>query len=459
MTTEKRTGSNVWIRGHGSYIRRASRTKRALAVATDLPIHFLAPFISVFFFNQPPLPELWIIGLWLAWSGLVHFGPKHLLGTTVGGWIWGIRTFEDRGTLESASGFTIRFSSWVLLGVSLYVSTLMLQTTLMFHPMLQRAPIVEIPAFSPPESEDKLWTELSFYFATGSFPRQIEGEAVWYLLPYGKGPPGHFPPLVVSRLPRERGRLLIEGPRTPGALRNKRELIRNCLASRAPDLRLSPECLQVRRELLRRHTTDMLPSGKSPTTWEIAWFEVAAAPGSPPLRGAELPMGVRLTAKSGTELVHRFILINARGQQQVISLESRATPESVQGDLPLLEKIIGGLVLHDTLDRPLAWVNHRLSLTNFGTIRGGGKLDKLSHAAALLISKATVDPGDPDTYFELAGVSLVMLKRAGRGLDSETVGSVSRPQAFAAQKFMRDVAADDPRNRQLEQMLLDLKGF
>jgi len=184
-----------------------------------------------------------------------------------------------------------------------------------------------------------------------------------------------------------------------------------------------------------------------------------AAPGSPALRGAELPMGVRLTARTGTELVHRFILISERGQQQVISLESRATAESAQGDLSLLEKIIGSLVMHDSLDRPLAWVDHRLSLTNFGTIRGGGKLDKLAHGAALLISKATVDPADPDTYFELAGVSLVMLKKAGKGLDSETVGSVSRPQAFAAQKFMRDVAADDPRNQQLEQMLLELKGF
>jgi hypothetical protein len=459
MTTEKHSGSIVWVRGQGSYIRRASRTKRMLAVATDLPFHLLIPFISVFFFNQPPLPEWSILALWVTWWGLVHWGAKHLFGITVGSWIWGLRTFEDRGTLERATGFTVRFSSWVLLAVSLYVSALMLQTTLMFHPMLQRAPIVEIPAFSPPESEEKQWTELSFYFATGSFPRQTEGEAVWYLLPYGKGPPGHFPPVVVSRLPRERGRLLIEGPRTPEPLRNRRELIRNCLASHAPDLRLSPECLQVRRELLLRHTTDMLPSGKSPTRWEIAWFEVAAAPGSPPPRGAELPIGVRLTARTGAELVHRFILINARGQQQVISLESRARPDSAQGDLPLLEKIVGSIVLHESLERPLAWIDHRLNLTNYGTIRGGGDLDKLAHGAALLISKATVDPGDPDTYFELAGVSLVMLKKAGKGLDSETVGSVSRPQAFAAQRFMRDVAEDDPRNQQLEQMLLELKGF
>ncbi len=458
MTTRKDSSSQVLVRGYGSYTGRARRSKRVLALVTDLPLHLLAPFLSVFFLNQPPLPELHILAAWIGFSLLIHFIPRHFFGATVGGWIWGLRTFDDRGTLERATGAATRLSSWVLLLVSVQVSIGMLQSILMFHPMLRQASITALPEFSPQDTEEKDWSDLSFYFVTGSFPRQVNGEAVWYLLPYGKGPPGRFPPLVIARLPHEAGRLLIEGPRTPERLRGKRGLVRSCLTSPAPDLRLSPECLLVRRELLQRHTTDMLPSGKSPTTWELAWFEVQPGPGRVP-REVEIPIGVRLTARSGTELVHRFILVHSSGRQQTISLETRATRDQPNGDLPLLEKVVRSLLVHETLDQPLAWVDLRLSRTNYGAIRGGGNLAKLAHGAALLISKATVDPADREAYFELAGLSLVLLKKAGKGLDSETVGSVSRPQAMAVQKFMRDVAIDDPRNAQLEQMLRDTKGF
>ena len=170
-------------------------------------------------------------------------------------------------------------------------------------------------------------------------------------------------------------------------------------------------------------------------------------------------MGVYLSARRGSELLHRYVLITRSGQVQALSIEARATPELPNGDATPLEQVVRSLVIHPDLALSREFIDQRIEATNFAAIRGGGRLEKLGQAAMLLASKASVSPADPSTYFEFGGLAMVMLRRSAQSLDSETVAAVSRPQAIAARKFMQDVAAGDPRNAQLEQMLQELRKF
>ena len=170
-------------------------------------------------------------------------------------------------------------------------------------------------------------------------------------------------------------------------------------------------------------------------------------------------MGLQLSARRGSEILYRYLLITRAGQVQALSLEARATPELPDGDSSPLDQIVRNLILRADLTPSRSWIDEQLQATNFAAIRGGGRLEKLGNAAMLLASKASVSPGDPETYFELAGLSMVMLRKSAQSLDSETVAAIARPQAIASKKFMQDVAPGDPRNAQLEQMLQDLRKF
>lgn len=461
MTKETGSDLHLSVRGHGSFVGRPRPLKRLLALLTDFPLHLLAPFVGIFFFNQSPLPHPLVAGLWILWVALVHFVQRRFFGRTLGERVWGLQYFEGRGLLEQrpADG-GVQAAAFVLTGSALLVATLMLQTILLFHPVLRQASPALVPQFAITNTEAtgnqlQEWTRLPFYFATGDFPVSVDGSPVWYQLPYSRGLPNRFPLKVRIRLPREGSQLILEAPRTPEGLRKRRHEVRTCLTSARTWTRLSFDCLVLRRALLRRHALEMKPGGRSPVRWEMDWFEADR----PELTADQSPMGVRLTARNGNELIHRFILLTGDGQHQAMTLETRADALRPDGDLPLLERLIGSLSLQTDLTASRQLINDRLASLQPQVLRSAGELDQLGHASALLISKATVEPSDPDTYYELAGMAMTLLRRSASTPAAELVSAIARPQAIAARKMLQDVAPSDPRNARLEQLLLDLQEF
>ncbi|NDD90784.1 hypothetical protein EBZ37_01680, partial [bacterium] len=61
--------------------------------------------------------------------------------------------------------------------------------------------------------------------------------------------------------------------------------------------------------------------------------------------------------------------------------------------------------------------------------------------------------------FDLAGISLLILKKSLATATPDNIAALARSQTRSAARFMRDVAADDPRNTRLERMLLEISAF
>ena len=447
----------ISVRGVGTYTQRPRWRKRILANLTSLPVYLLAPFTGVFFFNQSPVPSLKVGILWLGWAILIHWAQRRFFGMTLGDRVWGLRLFEGRGLMEKTAGNAFRLSAYLLLIVSLLFSGVMAREILFFHPLFQKAPYLEIAPFDPKSDRSAGWLELAFYSAIGSFPVELQNQPIWYELNYGKGPPSHFPPRVTIRFPQGTPRILLDAPRTPSALRNKRPEIERCLTSEQTVERFTLECLKIRRSLLHLHSNQMTRQYRSPRRWEVSWFQVDN--GALPFE--QRPRGLLLTSQDSHETHYRFVLISEAGQNQSFSLRVAAPSAGPEPspELEILKKIIGSLALHPDMIKPVAWIDEKNARTNLAAIRGGGSLEKLGQAAALLISRATVEPGDPDTYFDLAGISLLILKKSLATATPDNIAALARSQTRSAARFMRDVAADDPRNTRLERMLLEISAF
>jgi hypothetical protein len=334
--------------------------------------------------------------------------------------------------------------------------------TAAFHPMLRQALPVQVPAFSPGPTDGE-WSILPFYLTVAAFPKLWHAQPVWYQLPYVKGPPERFPARVVARLPGIEGRILLEGPRTPEELRGKRDWVKACLTSPDFHVRVAASCMGLRRGLLLRHSRELNPGGKLPSSWGLYWFEVE----NPSLGAESRPMGVYLKAQNSHHEIHRFILLTSDGQAQALSLELPLQPgpggakggETFAPELQMMFQVLGSMSLHPSLAGSRSWADRRLSEIHLEELARKPELHSLGELSALLIAKTSVSPRQADAYFHLAGVSLLLLKKSASTPAAELVSAIARPQVLACQKFMQDVAPGDPRNRQLEQMVLEMKQF
>ncbi len=453
------------IRGYDSFDRKATLPRRVLAHVTDLPVWLALPTVSVLGFGVPPLPGPGMLALWAAWAVVLTGLQWRLAGQTLGERMWGLKHFKGRGCQERKSwSLTFQINSLASLFVSLALTAVMLERMLEFHPMLRDADEVTIPAFEPPAAshpDARRWSVLPFYMTIGAYPRLWKEEPVWYQLPYVKGPPERFPARVLVRLPVSEATLVLEGPRTPEELRGKRDWVRACLTADSMRVRVAPECLKLRRGLLLRHSQEMRPGGSRPSEWGLAWFEVE----NPALGPESRPMGVYLRAVNSHHQVHRFILITSEGQAQAVTLElpvERAPEGSVprlEPELEMMFQLVGSMSLHPTLAGSRSWADRRLSEVKLADVARRPELDRLGELAALLIAKTSVSPRQPDAFYHLAGVSMLLLKKSSKTPAAELVSAIARPQVEASTQFMRDVAPSDPRNRQLEQMLIEVKAF
>jgi len=175
-------------------------------------------------------------------------------------------------------------------------------------------------------------------------------------------------------------------------------------------------------------------------------------------------MGVYLKAENAHHEIHRFILLTADGQAQAMTLELPRNPRALVDpgfapELQMVFQVIGSMSLHPSLAGSRSWADRRLSEIRLEEIARKPELHRLGELSALLIAKTTVSPRQPDAYFHLAGVSLLLLNKSASTPAAELVSAIARPQVLASQRFMFDVAPADPRNRQLEQMVLEMKQF
>ncbi|MFN7684271.1 MAG: hypothetical protein ACK5QT_02545, partial [Oligoflexia bacterium] len=390
---------------------------------------------------------------------------RKLFSRTLGERIWGIKSFKARGTLERKNWhFSHPLQGLLGLGLSLGLSFQCLWQVAQFHPIFKPALDLRLPVFVPPaaqkSAEKSQWSLLPFYLTVGTYPRLWKGEPVWYELPYVKGPPERFPARVVVRLPVSETQIVIEGPRTPEELRGKRPAIKACLQAPSLRVRASLACLGLRQRLLERHTQEMRPGHAPAQQWDLLWFEVQNSEGQN-LDDESRPMGVYLRASNAHHQMHRFVLISSEAQTQALTLELPASGQApgLQPELEMMFKTLGSMSLHPTLAGSRSWADRRLSEIRLSEITQNPELEPLGELAALLIAKTTVSPRAPDAYYHLAGVSMLLLKKSAKTPAAELVSAIARPQVEASVKFMRDVAPQDPRNRPLERMLLEVKQF
>lgn len=460
--------STPQVKGHSSYDLPAPLGRRLLALATDLPTYLLAPVLGVLVLGAPPIPDAPVFAAWAAWAVGIHWLQRLLRGQTLGEQLWGLKSVArapgeaTRLAAQSASQASFRLRAASGLALSLVIAGQMVSKTLEFHPMLREAQVVQIPAFSPAAS-DPHWSVLPFYLAVGAFPKSWNESPVWYQLPYAKGPPERFPARVVLRLAQSDARITLEGPRTPEALRGRRDWVRACLTDPRLSVRLAAQCLGLRRELLLRHSREMRPGGHRPQSWGLYWFEVD----NPQLAEESRAMGVYLKAQEaeqGEAEIHRFILLASDGQAQTITLEMRSgemksSSPALAPEMQMMFQVLGSLSLHPTLAGSRSWADRRLSETKLAEIMRRSEIGPLGELAALLVAKTTVSPRSPEAFYHLAGVSLLLLKKSAKTPAAELVSAVAKPQVLAASRYFADVAPDDPRNRALEQMVLEMKQF
>lgn len=451
----------VNARGYDAYDVKATPTRRVLAHLTDLPTLLAGPVLGVFFLGQAPIPDLPTFLTWILWAAIVLVPQRWFYSRTLGERLWGIRHFKDLGCMEKKSwSLFFQLQSLIALIVSLAFSLQMVLKTAGFHPMLRPALQVQIPTFNPAPTDGE-WSVLPFYLTIAAFPKLWHAQPVWYQLPYVKGPPERFPARVVARLPGVEGRILLEGPRTPEELRGKRDWVKACLTSPEVRVRMAATCMGLRRGLLLRHSRELKPGGSLPRSWGLYWFEVD----NPQLGADSRPMGVYIKAENKTHETHRFILLTSDGQAQAMTLElprSQApggTDATFAPELQMVFQVVGSMSLHPTLAGSRSWADRRLSEIKLEEIARKPELHRLGELAALLIAKTTVSPRQSDAYYHLAGVSLLLLKKSATTPAAELVSAIARPQVAASQRFMMDVAPTDPRNRQLEQMVLEMKQF
>ncbi|MBU6375252.1 MAG: hypothetical protein KGQ59_04600 [Bdellovibrionales bacterium] len=433
------------VRGHATFQKNPTRWKRLLALLADSPIHLLGPVFTTVVLAQPLIPSLKTLLLWMAWSLVFSFGAVLAFGQTFGQRLWGIQR-NEQGTLEVRSNAGKNIGNLLVTTFLIIVSALTTLFLIEYHPMLQRFKLDILEPYRPAETELNFST-LPMYYTLGAFPHLIEGQPVTYQLPYGKGPPDHFPPEILMSLPPSGNRLVISGPRTPKMFRGRRSKIRQCLLTEDFATRFSIRCLRLRHSIFPILTENMIPEGTPARDWSARWIEVGSRVEDSETRA----VGVEISATTPDSTIHRMVLLTPEGSQQNFTLKIRTLTKTPQKDFEVFEKIVRSLEVSSRLEPQLEWLRAQ-------TKDSASPLSSSAESIAKIIAKTTIQPGNPENYFQLSESSLSILKQSAK-TPANTALASAQPQALAALKYLKDVAPSDPRIKTLEQKMLGIQGF
>ena len=277
-----------------------SNEKTITLSVTVVTLSVLLLAASLELMNASPIPKLsWII-IFFGWLGLLILLrariPKNLalsLALCICAWQWGIRS-------------------------------------LFRHPVLQWVESVTLPATLPVNQSEK-WEILPFYFSMAAWPLEFEQESVSYRVPYEKGPPDRFLGHIEVFWKMPKIKVIFEGPKTPSLFQDRwtgeklpREVIHTCLTEVASLFTLRFHCLEMREEMLLRHTREIQAelvgnariSGAVGAEWKMEWLNIA----NPVIPAAQQAQGILITAETKSNAIQRWILITERGSHQSIQL-------------------------------------------------------------------------------------------------------------------------------------------
>lgn len=469
----------VSVVGVSCTTRPATEGVKRFVVATDF---LAAGWVSFVLCNQLGMIPFLTLKYAASWGGIFLCGvllQLFLLPQSLGQWIWQVRRGQgSRGVFQfyqrDGHGLT---DYWISAGKTLALGGVLFLTIgfcVFGHAVWRVGSPAQISPFAvdssalvnwssqrvEPKGERPSWFAAPFFYHLGLWPSQFDDEAVHYSLTYERGPPKRFVGKITAHLGKDRKtQLTIEGPKTPVSEQSQARL-RECFTLRSPSL----SCAFVRFRGIKRHLEEMQEQGAK--SFHVQWFQVSQS--QIPIE--DQTQGIYLTSeftrgrsrkRDAGGIQDRFILVNAAGLHQSLILD-RADDAIGSKAFQLTQQIVGSLRSFRDLDAGRAWVNQELQkvqLAGLNSIQDAAALSlRLAEVQGLLISRVSVEPSHFETYFHLAGTSLLMgtLRGAVDGVPSQR--QIALDNLSAAFRFARDVLPNEPRNDLMNGMLAELKN-
>ncbi len=456
----------------------ASRQLRVLALVFDFFLVSFFCFYCLFIFKIIFFPTVYFLFIFLLVCSIYYFIQKKIFGLTLGERVWRLKTRgSNKKFLYQKDHPTFIEQTGSSLGTAIIclVTFIEIHTTVFNQPLWKKISIWNLEAAIQPPS----WVLLPFFYHMGSWPSSFLDQPIFYTLTYQNGPPKKFVGQIEAHLKDPDILLIIEGPKTPLGVGSQKE-IKNCFIN--PNN--SYNCLSQRYQTLSRHIEEIETLSQSysdhsahSVQWDLQWFQVS----NPSLSPEDQAQGVHLRAsEQGTTSGHfwmqdRFILINSIGIHQTLILnqlnssepETSGILDSRNGQIAyeMLLKTIKTLRSFSDLDAGRAWINRALEMIDLEAIKSnpdtGNLTSELARVQSLLISKISVDPGRIDSYFHLAGTSLLLGSDPKINTQAEPPNNPRRKAALqniqTSYRFAQDILPNDPRINQIENMVQELK--
>ncbi len=455
------------IRGHTQIFRPAPLLFRVLAMVIDLQLLLALTSLLIWSAGIAPYWDARWLGPILALFVFVQIAQLLMFSGTWGQRLLGLRRLDPLSRAKPDS-----FSRWLRSGLfqretlnggtlaqSFFFATLTIalgvgsaHLTIRRHPAWSEAGFRSLEPSFPTAAEQRDWIVAPFFYAIGAWPRVFAGQPVLYSLPYEKGPPKHFVGHIVARWEMPETRLSLEGPWSPPE-RPEPSLVRDCLTEGW--ISRLKTCLSVRTQTLRKHLEEM--SALRPTHWRLEWFEVE----SPSIPPEERARGFLIEASNATHAQARYVLVNAKGVQQAIVLDSAPGRTRSAQARELLDRTIRSLRVGLEIFPGRAWADRELEGIRIAELSKPGRaeefLSRYAEVQTLLLSKVSVDPKSFDAFFHLGGTAILLSRFAKKNRDPE-LSAIAKPLLRNAFRYAQDLAPNDPRTAQLETLWLEVRS-
>ena len=451
--SETQTTPLIDVRGHSILDRPASLKSQIFATLADLGAIFFLSTVVVGVMEITPSPCIKTLSIFLFIAVLYCIPQKLFLGITLGQKFWHLEIIEkkrlrERSSVSVTGLLTSGFFTLVTIGLTVYE----FQKTVLTHPIWLKASLWNLEAYTPPLEH---WQILPFFYSMGAFPKQFQGKPIFFSLPYEAAPPTHFLGHIVSHWTWDSTetsyhtaagiRWIMEGPKTPEPQKTQTQ-IKSCFTQS-----LTYTCFSIKEAVLSRHIREI--RNLSPQSWTLKWFQIVHSS----LPRENQVQGIYLSANSGDWIEDRFIVIHPHGVHQTFILHR---PNNALGEqaFNLAQKIIGSMRSFENLEPGKAWASQELEkiqLDSLSNIQDPLFLEeKFAEIQSLLISRISVDPASLDTYYHLAGTSLLFLKAfSTRNEPYPKIYSLKNIESSA--KYSKDISQHDSKTNLIEDIWQD----
>jgi hypothetical protein len=439
---------DIHVRGHRSFNRPATRTIRFFSTLLDLFIILFITTYALSYLHITPLPRFGVFSL-LALIGLLYWFPQRILfGITAGEKLWQLRArktdrYRLREVLYQCDHIAVSsILTSILITLSVLTATgFAFKNTILQSPLWTPASLWRLTPYAP-NTDD--WVIAPFFYTIGGWPKKFAGKPIFYTLVYEKGPPTRFIGHIFANWSVPDIKVIFEGPKTPEKSMSQDE-IKDCILRK-----FSYQCLAIREGTLARHMDQIALI--SPESWTMKWFIVE----NPMIPPEDQVQGVYLSAVGENWIQDRFIIVSSNGTHQAIILNRSKGPQG-NAAFALMQNAIQSMRSFNELNSGRAWVNRELEeirLDDLHLLKDSTRLiARLAEIQSLLISRISVDPGSYDSYFHLAGTSLMLAKNSIKTRDGLSVIALQNLQS--AYRYATDIAPKDPRTAHIQDLWIE----